>query len=237
MSVVLQSERHAWRSPRSLCRRVAGAVSENLPMLPRHDEPIVAIATAPGRGAVGIVRASGRDLAPLIHAVCGRALAPRHATYLPFAAANGQPIDQGLAIHFPAPQSYTGEDVLELQAHGGPVVGSLSAPCAPETKKVGPSPLPARMRKRPHSIPPPRGTIKAGAASDAGASVVRYRTTEGVEYTSPLWMLVQHVANHSTYHRGQLTTFYRQLGARAVNTDLVTWDRDEMAKAKASGAA
>lgn len=94
-------------------------------MLPRHHEPIVAIATAPGRGAVGIVRASGRDLAPLVHALFGRALAPRQATYLPFVDAGGAPIDQGLALHFPAPHSYTGEDVLELQAHGGPVVLQL----------------------------------------------------------------------------------------------------------------
>jgi tRNA modification GTPase len=94
-------------------------------MLPRHRDPIVAIATAPGRGAVGIVRASGRDLAPLIDAVCGRPLAPRHAHFGPFLDAGGEPIDQGLAIHFPAPHSYTGEDVLELQAHGGPVVLQL----------------------------------------------------------------------------------------------------------------
>ncbi len=91
----------------------------------RHQDPIVAIATAPGRGAVGIVRASGRDLAPLIAAVCGRALAPRQATLLAFADADGQALDRGLAIHFPAPHSYTGEDVLELQAHGGPVVLQL----------------------------------------------------------------------------------------------------------------
>jgi tRNA modification GTPase len=94
-------------------------------MLPRHYQPIVAVATAPGRGAVGIVRASGRDLAPLIAAVCGRPLAPRQATYLPFRDALGQPIDQGIAIWFAAPNSYTGEDVLELQAHGGPVVLQL----------------------------------------------------------------------------------------------------------------
>ncbi len=94
-------------------------------MLPRHYEPIVAVATAPGRGAVGIVRASGRDLAPLVAAVCGRALEPRRATFLPFLDALGQAIDQGLAISFPAPHSYTGEAVLELQAHGGPVVLQL----------------------------------------------------------------------------------------------------------------
>ncbi len=85
----------------------------------------MAVATAPGRGAVGIVRASGRDLSALIRAVCGRALAPRQATLLPFLAADGRPLDQGLALHFPAPHSYTGEDVLELQAHGGPVLLQL----------------------------------------------------------------------------------------------------------------
>ncbi|GKT22871.1 tRNA uridine-5-carboxymethylaminomethyl(34) synthesis GTPase MnmE [Acidovorax sp. SUPP3334] len=94
-------------------------------MLPRHSEPITAIATAPGRGAVGIVRVSGRGLGPLTEALCGRSLRPREATYLPFRDATGQSIDQGLALFFPAPHSYTGEDVLELQAHGGPVVLQL----------------------------------------------------------------------------------------------------------------
>ncbi len=74
---------------------------------------------------MGIVRVSGKDIAPVISAVCGKALLPRQATYLPFRDAHGQIIDQGLAIHFPAPHSYTGEDVLELQAHGGPVVLQL----------------------------------------------------------------------------------------------------------------
>ncbi len=92
----------------------------------RPRDPIVAIATAPGRGAVGIVRASGADLAPLIRAVCGRdALPPRQAVLLPLRAADGSVLDRGLALHFPAPHSYTGEDVLELQAHGGPVLLQL----------------------------------------------------------------------------------------------------------------
>ncbi len=95
-------------------------------MLARHADPIAAIATAPGRGAVGIVRVSSpQDLAPLIEAVCGRALKAREATYLPFRDAAGNAIDQGLALHFPAPHSYTGEHVLELQAHGGAVVMQL----------------------------------------------------------------------------------------------------------------
>ena len=94
-------------------------------MLSRTNDPIVAVATAPGRGAVGIVRVSGARLAPLINALCGRALKPREATYLPFRDARGEPIDRGLVIHFPAPHSFTGEDVLELQAHGGAVVLQL----------------------------------------------------------------------------------------------------------------
>lgn len=94
-------------------------------MLARLDQPIAAIATAPGRGAVGIVRVSAKNVDAIVQAVCGRKLKPREATYLPFRAADGSILDQGLAIHFPAPNSYTGEDVLELQAHGGPVVLQL----------------------------------------------------------------------------------------------------------------
>ena len=85
--------------------------------------PIAAIATAPGRGGIGVVRASGKALGPLIESLFpGTQLAPRHATYIPFKSADGSVIDQGLALYFKAPHSYTGEDVLELQGHGGPVV-------------------------------------------------------------------------------------------------------------------
>ena len=93
--------------------------------LAQQADPIAAVATAPGRGAVGIVRATGRDLRGLVRAVCGRELEARHATLLPFLDAEGGVIDTGLALHFPAPHSYTGEDVLELQVHGGPVVLQL----------------------------------------------------------------------------------------------------------------
>jgi len=95
-------------------------------MLSEHQDPIVAIATAPGRGAVGIVRVSGHGLAALARVLCGgHRLVPRQATYLPFCDAQGLPIDRGLALFFPAPHSYTGEDVLELHAHGGAVVLQL----------------------------------------------------------------------------------------------------------------
>ncbi|KAF1050253.1 tRNA uridine-5-carboxymethylaminomethyl(34) synthesis GTPase MnmE [Xylophilus sp.] len=94
-------------------------------MLARHHDPIAAVATAPGRGGVGIVRISGRGLGGLVQALLGRTLRAREATYLAFKDGAGQAIDHGLALHFPAPHSYTGEDVLELQAHGGPVVLQL----------------------------------------------------------------------------------------------------------------
>jgi len=88
-----------------------------------NTSPIAAIATAPGRGGIGVVRASGKSLLDLIDALFpGVKLAPRHATYIPFKAANGDVIDEGLALYFKGPHSYTGEDVLELQGHGGPVV-------------------------------------------------------------------------------------------------------------------
>ena len=87
--------------------------------------PIIAIATAPGRGAVGIVRASGTGLASWARALCQRELKPREATLVPIRDAGGHTLDQVIALFFPGPHSYTGEDVLELQAHGGPVVLQL----------------------------------------------------------------------------------------------------------------
>ncbi len=107
-------------------------------MLPRLHDTIVAVATASGRGAIGIVRASGPRLGPLMHAICGGPLQARRAHYLPLLGADGQVIDKGLAIYFPAPNSYTGEDVLELQAHGGPVVLQLLlARCLEAGAEVG----------------------------------------------------------------------------------------------------
>jgi tRNA modification GTPase len=88
-------------------------------------DTIVAIATAPGRGAVGIVRVSGADVARLARAVLGRLPAPRVATYASFLAEDGTALDSGIALYFPAPASFTGDHVLELQGHGGAVVLNL----------------------------------------------------------------------------------------------------------------
>ena len=70
---------------------------------------------------------------------------------------------------------------------------------------------------------------------EALAANLKYRNVAGNEYEQPLWQLVQHVANHSTYHRGQIVLMLRQLGAKTVSTDLVLWDRDREARAKHYG--
>jgi tRNA modification GTPase len=89
----------------------------------RLDDPIAAIATAPGRGGIGVVRVSGKDLArQFTGALLGKVPAPRRAIRAAFVDARGAAIDDGLALYFPAPHSYTGEDVLELHGHGSPVV-------------------------------------------------------------------------------------------------------------------
>lgn len=89
------------------------------------DDIIAAIATAPGRSGIGVVRISGPALQVLAAGIVGGPLPPRRAVVRDFVDAGGEVIDQGLALFFPAPQSYTGQDVLELQAHGGPVVLQL----------------------------------------------------------------------------------------------------------------
>jgi tRNA modification GTPase len=90
--------------------------------VPLKSDNIAAIATAPGRGGIGVVRVSGQGLAAMAAMLTGRQLTPRLATYTPFLATDGTPLDQGIALYFPAPHSYTGEEVLELQGHGGPAV-------------------------------------------------------------------------------------------------------------------
>ncbi len=85
-------------------------------------DTIVAIATPPGRGGIGVVRVSGPASRAIAQGVLGRLPAPRHATLADFLDAQGQALDQGIALFFPAPHSFTGEDVLELQGHGGPAV-------------------------------------------------------------------------------------------------------------------
>ena len=85
-------------------------------------DTIAATATAPGRGGVGVIRISGSNLLPFAFALTGKTPKPRHATLADFRAADGAAVDSGILLFFPGPHSFTGEDVLELQGHGGPVV-------------------------------------------------------------------------------------------------------------------
>lgn len=86
---------------------------------------IAAIATAPGRGGVGVVRVSGREVGSIAKAMIGRVPEARRATFARFLGADGNALDEGIALFFEAPHSFTGENVLELQGHGGPVVLNL----------------------------------------------------------------------------------------------------------------
>src|SRR6185437_14581136 len=88
-------------------------------------DTIAAIATPPGRGGIGIVRVSGKGARSVALKITGSVPEPRYASLSTFLDENGGVIDQGIALYFPAPHSYTGEDVLELQGHGGPAVMSL----------------------------------------------------------------------------------------------------------------
>jgi len=105
-------------------------------------DPIVAIATAAGRAGIGVVRVSGPDIEAIIAGVLGpdraRALQPRHAAYARFVDGEGRAIDEGIAILYRAPHSYTGQDVLELQGHGGPtVLRMLLARCLEAGRGIG----------------------------------------------------------------------------------------------------
>jgi tRNA modification GTPase len=88
-------------------------------------DTIAAVATPAGTGGVGVVRVSGPLATTIAASIIGPLPPPRHAVYRPFAAADGTPIDAGIALYFPGPASFTGEDVLELQGHGGPIVMDL----------------------------------------------------------------------------------------------------------------
>jgi len=94
-------------------------------MISLDTDTICAIATASGRGGIGVIRVSGKNTLSIIKKMTGVTLLPRQAVYTPFyedAESDQQPVDQGIALFFPGPNSFTGEDVLELQAHGGPVI-------------------------------------------------------------------------------------------------------------------
>ena len=102
-----------------------GRQAAKLKLVVNSPDTIVAIASAPGRGAVGIIRVSGPKVPQIAQAILGSLPLPRHARLSSFLDARGKSVDEGVALYFPAPASYTGEHVLELQGHGGNVVLDL----------------------------------------------------------------------------------------------------------------
>ena len=106
----------------------------------RLDDVIVAIATPPGRGGVGILRLSGPDISTVSTALLRGSIEPRRASYRAFYDSRGQVVDRGIALYFNSPASYTGEDVLELQGHGSPVALDLlvEAACAAGARLAAP---------------------------------------------------------------------------------------------------
>jgi uncharacterized damage-inducible protein DinB len=88
------------------------------------------------------------------------------------------------------------------------------------------------LRERWKAIEAHRAAWFEDQREKAFAQTIAYRTMAGEPFETPLWQLVQHVANHSTYHRGQVVTMLRQLGAKGVSTDLLFWDRERASKAK-----
>jgi tRNA modification GTPase len=94
-------------------------------VLAHTTDTIAAQATAPGKGGVGIIRVSGPKASRVAELIVGKKPKPRYAEYLPFKSLQGETLDQGIALYFKGPNSFTGEDVLELQGHGGPVILDL----------------------------------------------------------------------------------------------------------------
>ncbi len=90
-----------------------------------HEDTIAAVATAPGKGGIGVIRVSGSKSREIGETLAGATLRPRHAHYCTFTARDDARLDSGIVIYFPGPASFTGEDVVEFQAHGGPVVLDL----------------------------------------------------------------------------------------------------------------
>lgn len=151
-------------------------------MTPAHDT-IAAIATAPGAGGVGIVRLSGPRAQAIAETVCARALSPRRAHHVKFLDADGGTIDDGIALSFPGPASFTGEHVVELQAHGSPVVLQqlVARACALGARMARPGEFSERaFLNRKLDLAQAEAIADLIAAADARAARAARRALEGV---------------------------------------------------------
>lgn len=145
-------------------------------------DTIAAIATAAGSGGIGVVRLSGPDAHRIAHAVCGRALRPRRAEYVRFRDADGDAMDDGIALAFAAPASYTGEDVVELQAHGSPALLQqlVARACALGARMARPGEFSERAyRNGKLDLAQAEAVADLIAASDARAARAARRALDG----------------------------------------------------------
>ncbi|KAF1712334.1 tRNA uridine-5-carboxymethylaminomethyl(34) synthesis GTPase MnmE [Pseudoxanthomonas kalamensis DSM 18571] len=149
----------------------------------QDNDTIVAIATAAGSGGVGIVRVSGPQSAAIGENLCGRRLRARYAHYTRFRDATGETIDDGIALYFPAPHSFTGEDVVELQAHGSPVVLQqlVARACALGVRQARPGEFSERAFLNGRlDLAQAEAIADLIAATDARAARAARRSLEGV---------------------------------------------------------
>lgn len=167
-----------------------------MPYLRNHmqsNDIIAAIATPPGRGGIGIVRISGRNLSSIAESILGAIPHPREAHLSHFLDENDQSIDQGIAIYYPSPHSYTGEDVLELQGHGGPaVINLLLTRClqlGARLAEPGEFTLRAFLNNK-LDLAQAEGVADLINASTAGAARCAMRSLQG-EFSSTIQALVQ----------------------------------------------
>lgn len=161
------------------------------------NDTIAAIATPPGRGGIGIVRISGKNLKQLAKIILGKLPKPRHAELLNFLDHDNQIIDQGIALYFPTPNSYTGEDVLELHGHGGPaVINLLLARCmqlGARLAEPGEFTLRAFLNEK-LDLAQAEGVADLIEASTANAARCAIRSLHG-EFSSTIHQLVSALIN------------------------------------------
>lgn len=164
-------------------------------------ETIAAVATPPGQGGVGIVRLSGPLSQLIAEAIIGSVPQPRHAHFTRFNDQNGQPIDEGIALFFPEPHSFTGEDIIELQGHGGPVVMDLLLQaCVVQGARIA---RPGEFSERAF-LNGKLDLIQAEAIADliesgtASAARLATRSLQG-KFSERIHQLVEHVTNLRIY--------------------------------------
>jgi tRNA modification GTPase len=187
-------------------------------------DTIAAVATAPGRGAVGIVRLSGPQAFAIAERLAGARPPPRHAALRTFSDAGGAALDQGLLLLFPGPDSYTGEDVAELQGHGGPLVLDLlvRAACACGARPARPGEFSERAFLNGRlDLAQAEAIADLIAAATEQAARAAHRSLQG-EFSQRVSAIVEELTQLRTYVEGALD----------FSDEDVNWLADEALRAR-----